>query len=131
MPATIETYPNFAEQVRQHRGSNKKRLRLAVYLAPPRRAKGDVFIFEVIDGFGGNVDTAANGRLPAQMQTIAALPGENRWVLLLRAPSALHWDHPSTALLSLTFNFRQRFRAKVPAFPQFRGIHPPINSAHG
>jgi hypothetical protein len=59
MPATIETYPGFEEQVRelveQHRKSKKQRLRLAVYFAPPRRAKRDVFLFEVIEGFGGDV----------------------------------------------------------------------------
>ncbi|HEY8749193.1 MAG TPA: hypothetical protein VIM11_14520 [Tepidisphaeraceae bacterium] len=57
MPAIIETYPGFEEQVQdlvqQHRKSNKQRLRLAVYFAPPRRAKRDVFLFEAIDGFGG------------------------------------------------------------------------------
>ena len=57
MPTTIETYPDFEPQVRnlaqQHRKSKKDRLRLAVYFAPPRRAKRDIFLFEVIDGFGG------------------------------------------------------------------------------
>ena len=58
MLTTIETYPEFEAQVRnlarQHRKSKKERLRLAVYFAPPRRAKRDVFLFEVIDGFGGD-----------------------------------------------------------------------------
>src|SRR5690348_7594435 len=54
MPLTIEIYPDFEEQVRdlvqQHRKSHKQLLRLAVYFAPPRRAKRDIFLFEVIDG---------------------------------------------------------------------------------
>jgi hypothetical protein len=58
MPATIETYPDFEEQVRelvrQHRTLKKQHLRLAVYFAPPRRAKRDIFLLEVIDGFGGD-----------------------------------------------------------------------------
>jgi hypothetical protein len=57
MPTATETYPEFLEQVQQlvaqHRAMKQEPLRLAVYLAPPRRAKGDIFIFEVIDGFGG------------------------------------------------------------------------------
>ena len=58
MLETIETYPDFKRQVenlaQQHRKSKKDRLRLAVYFAPPRRAKRDIFLFEVIDGFGGD-----------------------------------------------------------------------------
>lgn len=58
MPATIETYPNFLDQVRhlvrQHRALKHEPLRLAVYFAPPRRGKGDIFLFEVIDGFGAD-----------------------------------------------------------------------------
>jgi hypothetical protein len=66
MPATIETYPDFEEQVRefvqQHRKSKKERLRLAVYFAPSRRANRDVCLFEVIDGFGGD-EVEAEGKL--------------------------------------------------------------------
>ena len=58
MPATLSTYPDFEPQVRelveQHRKSKKQRLRLAAYFAPPRRSKRDIFLFEVIDGFGGD-----------------------------------------------------------------------------
>src|ERR1700722_6258435 len=58
MPTTIATYPDFEEQVRelvqQHRRLKNQRLRLAVYFAPPRRAKRDIFLFEVIKGFGGD-----------------------------------------------------------------------------
>jgi hypothetical protein len=58
MPTTIETYPDFLEQVQQlvqqHHALKREPLRLAVYYAPPRRAKGNVFLFEVIDGFGGD-----------------------------------------------------------------------------
>ena len=43
MPATIETYPDFEEQVRelveQHRKSKKQRLRLAVYFRAAARRK--------------------------------------------------------------------------------------------
>jgi hypothetical protein len=59
MPATIETYPEFEEQVRelvqQHRKLKKQRLRLAVYFAPLRRGRRDIHLFEVLDGFGGDV----------------------------------------------------------------------------
>jgi len=59
MPTMVATYPEFEQRVRdlaqQHRRLKKERLRLAVYFAPPRRAKRDVFLFEVIDGFGGDI----------------------------------------------------------------------------
>jgi hypothetical protein len=59
MPATIATTPDFEEQVRklvqQHRKVKKRRLRLAVYFPSGRRAKREIFLFEVIDGFGGNI----------------------------------------------------------------------------
>jgi hypothetical protein len=58
MPVAIATYPEFEVQVRdmveQHRRSKDGRLHLAVYFAPPRRTKRDIFLFEVIDGFGGD-----------------------------------------------------------------------------
>ena len=58
MPTTLATYPDFEQRVRaltgQHLKSKKGRLRLAVYFAPPRRAKRDIFLFEVIDGLGGD-----------------------------------------------------------------------------
>jgi len=57
MPVTTAAYPEFEAQVRelvdQHRKKNG-RLHLAVYFAPLRRDKRDIFLFEVIDGFGGN-----------------------------------------------------------------------------
>lgn len=57
MRTAIATYPDFEPQVRdlvaQHRKLKDQRLRLAVYFAP-RRAKRDIFLFEVIDGFGGD-----------------------------------------------------------------------------
>lgn len=66
MPTAVGTYPDSLEQVRelveQHRRSHKNRLRLAVYFAPPRGAKRDIFLFEVIDGFGGDV-VDPNGEL--------------------------------------------------------------------
>lgn len=66
MVAAIDTYPDFKPQVRslvqQHRKLNKQRLRLAVYFAPPGRSKRDVFLFEVLDGFGGDA-VEPKGRL--------------------------------------------------------------------
>lgn len=57
MPATVATYPDYREAVqhlvKQHRKQRKAHLRLAVYLAPPKRAKRDIYLFEVIDDFGG------------------------------------------------------------------------------
>jgi hypothetical protein len=57
MPATIATFPDYKEQVQnlvgQHRKLRKGNLHLAVYLAPPKRAKRDIYLFEVIDDFGG------------------------------------------------------------------------------
>src|SRR5947209_10809937 len=58
MAVAPATYPEFEAQVRQlveqHRKSKGERLRLAVYFSPPRRGKHDIFLFEVIDGFGGD-----------------------------------------------------------------------------
>jgi hypothetical protein len=66
MPVTIATYPDFIDEVRhfvqQHRALKHQRLRLAVYYSPPRRAKGDIFIFEVADGFGAD-EVAADRKL--------------------------------------------------------------------
>lgn len=66
MPTIIETYPDFLQQVRQlvqqHRALKHEPLRLAVYFAPPRRARGDIFLFEVLDGFGGG-EADAEGKL--------------------------------------------------------------------
>lgn len=61
MPTTVATYPDYKDQVKklvqQHRALRAKRLHLAVYLAPPKRRKRDIYLFEVIDGFGnGRVD---------------------------------------------------------------------------
>lgn len=59
MAVATATFPEFEAQVRdlvdQHRKLKNGRLHLAVYFAPPRRGKRDVFLLEVIDGFGGNV----------------------------------------------------------------------------
>ena len=58
MTVATTTYPEFELQVRdlvgQHRKLKDGRLRLAVYFAPPRRPKRDIFVFEVTDGFGGD-----------------------------------------------------------------------------
>jgi len=57
MPATVATYPEYEQQVqklvKQHRKLKKEHLHLAVYLAPPKGAKRDVYLFEIIDDFGG------------------------------------------------------------------------------
>lgn len=59
-------YPDFLEPVRelvrQHQELKHDRLRLAVYYAPPRRTKRDVFLFEVVDGFGAD-EVAPEGEL--------------------------------------------------------------------
>jgi hypothetical protein len=57
MPVTVATYPDYEESVQrlvqQHRKLRDGRLHLAVYLAPPKRPKRDVYLFELIDDFGG------------------------------------------------------------------------------
>ncbi len=59
MAVATATYPAFEGQVRelvdQHRKLKNGHLHLAVYFAPPRRHKRDIFVLEVIDGFGGDV----------------------------------------------------------------------------
>ena len=54
MPATIATYPDFLDQVRQlvqqHRALKQEPLRLAVYYAPQRRrGSRDIFVFACPD----------------------------------------------------------------------------------
>ena len=61
MPATVAAYPDYKDQteklVQQHRALRGERLHLAVYLAPPRRPKRDIYLFEVIDDLGnGRID---------------------------------------------------------------------------
>ncbi len=57
MPTAIATFPDCREQVeklvQQHRTLRGERLHLAVYLAPPKRPKRDIYLFEVIEDFGG------------------------------------------------------------------------------
>src|SRR5438552_18885224 len=57
MPTTVATYPDYEEQVKrlvqQHRALRGERLHLAVYLAPPNRPKRDIYLFKVINDFGG------------------------------------------------------------------------------
>jgi len=57
MVAAVENYPDLERQVKrlvaQHRTQWNKQLHLAVYFAPPKRPKRDVYLFEIIDGFGG------------------------------------------------------------------------------
>jgi hypothetical protein len=57
MPATVATYPDYKDAVQklvdQHRKLRGGRLHLAVYLAPPNRPKRDIYLFEVLDNFGG------------------------------------------------------------------------------
>jgi hypothetical protein len=61
MPTTVATYPDYKDQlkklVQQHRALRGGHLHLAVYLAPPKRPKRDIYLFEVIDDFGnGHID---------------------------------------------------------------------------
>jgi len=57
MLTTVATYPEYKSAVEklveQHRNLRDGRLHLAVYLAPPKRSKRDIYLFEVIDDFGG------------------------------------------------------------------------------
>lgn len=57
MPSTIATYPDYKDEVnelvQQHRVAQREHLHLAVYLSPPKRAKRDIYLFEVIENFGG------------------------------------------------------------------------------
>jgi hypothetical protein len=66
MPTTIAAYPDYIasvkELVKQHRKLRDEHLHLAVYFAPPNRPKRDIYLFEVIDGFGGG-HVEENGKL--------------------------------------------------------------------
>lgn len=57
MPTIVATYPDYKESVeelvKQHRKLRNGQLHLAVYLAPAKRPKRDICLFEVIDDFGG------------------------------------------------------------------------------
>ena len=57
MPATVAIYPEYQEQVQefveQHRELRKQALHLAVYFGPTNRKKSDIYLFEVIEDFGG------------------------------------------------------------------------------
>jgi hypothetical protein len=57
MATTVAAYPDYKQSVQrlvdQHRKLKNGHLRLAVYLAPPKRPKRDIYLFEVIDDFGG------------------------------------------------------------------------------
>jgi len=57
MPTAVATYPDYKEQVealvQQHRELRGERLHLAVYLAQPNRPKRYIYLFEVIEDFGG------------------------------------------------------------------------------
>jgi hypothetical protein len=68
MPATLATYPDYLDAVQklvgQHRALRGERLHLAVYYAPPNRPKRDIYLFEVIDDFGG-------GRIDADKKLFA------------------------------------------------------------
>ena len=68
MPATVATYPEYQEQVQelveQHRERRKDRLHLAVYFGPANRKRSDIYLFEVIEDFGG-------GRIDPQKKLFA------------------------------------------------------------
>lgn len=57
MPTTVVTYLDYKEEVQklvdQHRKLRGEHLHLAVYFAPPKRPKRDIYLFEVTDDFGG------------------------------------------------------------------------------
>jgi hypothetical protein len=57
MPATLSTYPDYQAQVQelveQHRELRKDDLHLAVYFGPTNRKKSDIYLFEVVEDFGG------------------------------------------------------------------------------
>lgn len=89
MQATVTTFPHYEHEVRklvqQHRRMRSDRLHLAVYLAPPKRLKRDIFLFEVSDDFGGGrIDpdkklfTFAYGSTPG----LPLPPGVSLWMIL-------------------------------------------------
>jgi hypothetical protein len=89
MPATVATYPDYKQQVKnlvqQHRRLRGSRLHLAVYLAPTKRPKRDIVLFEVSDDFGGGrIDpdnklfTFAYGSTPG----FPLPPGVSLWMIL-------------------------------------------------
>ncbi len=57
MLTTVTKYPDYKEPVKklveQHHKLRDEHLHLAVYFGPPNRPKRDIYLFEVIDGFGG------------------------------------------------------------------------------
>jgi hypothetical protein len=57
MPTTVAAYPEYKEHVQklveQHHKLRDEHLHLAIYFAPPNRPKRDIYLFEVIDDFGG------------------------------------------------------------------------------
>jgi hypothetical protein len=95
MPTTAATYPDYKvpvdRLVQQHRKLRGGRLHLAVYLAPPARAKHDIYLFEIIDDFGGgHIDpdkklfTFAYGSTPG-----FPLPPDIRLWMILTNPTEL------------------------------------------
>ncbi|HET6249263.1 MAG TPA: hypothetical protein VFE47_16325 [Tepidisphaeraceae bacterium] len=93
----VAAYPDYKEAVaklvEQHRKLRNGRLHLAVYLAPPKRAKRDIYLFELIEDFGGgSIDpdkklfTFAYGSTPG-----FPLPPDARLWMILTNPAEL--DH--------------------------------------
>jgi hypothetical protein len=79
MPTAVATaYPEFLEQIRefvqQHRMLKQQRLRLAVYFAPRRKAKRDIFLFELIDDFGGDAVESTGSFFEFSYGSTPALP---------------------------------------------------------
>lgn len=89
MPIAVATYPDHKDQLKdlvgQHHALRGEHLHLAVYLSPPKRAKRDIYLFEVIDGCGaGRIDpdkklfTFAYGSTPG----FPMPEGVNLWMIL-------------------------------------------------
>ncbi len=107
MPVTIVKYPDYKEAVKrlveQHRRTRKNRLHLAVYLAPPGRLKRDIFLFEVLDDFGGGRIDAEKKLFTFAYGSTPGLPlpeGVRLWMILTNPTEldkAIQEDWPRVA----------------------------------
>lgn len=89
MPTALATYPDYKEAVeelvKQHRKLRKENLHLAVYLAPPNRSKKDVYLFEVMDDFGGGQVDPEKKLFTFAYSSTPGFPlpdGVNLWMIL-------------------------------------------------
>ena len=96
MPVAIAAYPEFESQVRslvlQHRRLKDGGLHLAVYFAPPRRGKRDVFLLEIIDGFGGDTVDPENKLFEFGYESTPGfpLPAGANLRMVLTSPTEFH-----------------------------------------